>query len=543
MDEKTWKLKRKLDSQHQEKEDTEVKVKKSLKLSIIEGGFASAMVGFGESFFSAFAIFLKASNFQISLIGSLPRAMGSFVQLYSHKMLEVFKSRKKLIAFFVFLQALMYLPIALVFFFGSFSVPLLLVFLCFYYIFGMMVGPAWSSWMGELVSSDIRGAYFSKRNTIAGFVSFTSVLIAGYLLQYFKTGDDRFQFWGFLIIFMLALIFRLVSFSMFLKKYEPEYVSQGQDDPGFLDFLKNAGSRNYGVYILFLCFLNFSVFIAGPFFAAYMLYDLKLNYIQYTLVTSSAVIARLISLRIWGKMADRYGTRKVMTLAAFFIPMISIWWLFSGNIYYLIVIEMYSGFAWAGFELASFNFLLETITPNKRAKYIAYYNVLNGGALLFGALLGGLLIKYNQIFWSKYLLVFLVSVIFVPKLKEVRRVEEDITYPRLLFSIFSTMRTEGLAYDVITFRPLRENLKGPLKKIKDKSIERLRELPDDLKGLSDDLKGLPEEAMKIPRKITKKIMDRPAKIKVKSGVNIMPRKREVVKQENIKNEKTPVKKK
>src|SRR3989338_6789863 len=202
LDEKTWKLKRKLDSQHQEKEDTEVQVKKSLKTSIVEGGFASAMVGFGESFFAAFAVFLKASNLEISLIGSLPRAMGSFVQLYSHKLLERFKSRKKFISFFVFLQALMYLPIALVFFFGSFSVPLLILFLCFYYIFGMIVGPAWSSWMGDLVSSEIRGAYFSKRNTIAGFVSFTSVLIAGYLLQHFKTGDIAFQYWGFLIIFM-----------------------------------------------------------------------------------------------------------------------------------------------------------------------------------------------------------------------------------------------------------------------------------------------------------------------------------------------------
>ena len=190
MNEKEWRRKEEERKVQGNKQDNEIKVKKSLKLSIMEGGFASAMVGFGESFFSAFAIFLKASNFQIGLVGSLPRAMGSFVQLYSHKVLNLFKSRKKFIAFFVLLQALMYLPIALVFFFGNFSVPLLILFLCLYYIFGMSVGPAWSSWMGDLVSSEFRGKYFSKRNTIAGFVSFAVLMVILAALQFVREGGN-----------------------------------------------------------------------------------------------------------------------------------------------------------------------------------------------------------------------------------------------------------------------------------------------------------------------------------------------------------------
>ena len=119
---------------------------------------------------------------------------------------------------------------------------------------------------------------------------------------------------------------------------------------------------------------------------------------------------------------------------------------------------MYSGFVWAGFEIASFNFLFETILPNKRAKYISYLNVLNGAAFLVGALIGGLLVKYNSIFWSKYLLVFIISTVFrygvafvfIPRLKEVRRVDR-ITYPKLLMDLVTTMTTRGLIYEILMF--------------------------------------------------------------------------------------------
>jgi hypothetical protein len=52
-------------------------IRKSLKYSVTDGGFHAAMLGCGESFFVAFAVFLKASNIQIGLLGSLPLLIGS----------------------------------------------------------------------------------------------------------------------------------------------------------------------------------------------------------------------------------------------------------------------------------------------------------------------------------------------------------------------------------------------------------------------------------------------------------------------------------
>lgn len=440
------------------KENTENKIKRSLRYSTMDASFWAAMVGFGESFFSAFAVFLKASNFQLGLLGSLPQALGSVFQLFSDRLLKFFNSRKKFVSIFVLLQALMYLPIALVFFLGNLNVYFLILFICMYFIFGMIIGPSWSSWMGDLVSEEFRGTYFSKRNTIAGYISFFSLLIAGFLLERF-TGDIKTQYLGFLIIFILALLFRFISFLYLCAKYEPNYVHYEDNKSGFIDFLKNAGSRNYGIFIIFLCLMNFSIFVAGPFFAGYMFYDLKLSYVEYTMLIAAATLAKYISLPVWGRAVDKYGTKKILTLSGYLMPAISLWWLFSGNFYYLILVQIYGGFVWAGFEIAAFNFFFDTIIPVKRARYIAYSNVLNGVALFLGAMIGGLVVKYNNFFASQYLLVFLlsgifrylVSFIFIPKLREVRIVEH-ISYTKLFLNILTDTTTRGLVYDLIASR-------------------------------------------------------------------------------------------
>lgn len=522
MDEKTWRLTKKLDEQPG-KADEEEKRKRSLRFSIWDGSFASAMSGFGESFFSAFAVFLKASNSQISLLGSLPQMFGSWAQLLSVDLVRAFKSRKRFICTFAFLQALMYIPIALVFYLGEFKVYYLLLFSCFYYLFGMILGSAWTSWMGDLVSAEERGRYFGKRNTIAGFISFFSVLLAGYLLQRFT--ENSVQYWGFALIFGLALVFRIISFAFLSMKYDPGMkVLDEEQQEGFFGFLKTAGSRNYGMFIFYLCVMRFSIFVAGPFFAAYMLYDLRLNYLQYTILIAFASITKYSTIRIWGRAVDKYGTRKILTLSGYLMPAVSLWWLLSSNYYWLLFAEAYSGFVWAGFELASFNFLLDTITPAKRTRYVAYYNVLNGTALFLGAILGGLLIKYGDMFWSGYLMVFLVSGVlryatsfyFLPRMKEVREVEQDISYPGLLVEIMSESTMDVPRQGAVFMQRI------PLKKIAAKGIEKIKELPEDIKGFSDELKELPEEALRLPKRITDKMLKRPPKIKVK-GVKIQPR--------------------
>ena len=60
---------------------------------------------------------------------------------------------------------------------------LLIVFYCLQIGVGAIAGPAWFSWMGDLVPKEKRGKYFGKRNRILQAVTIITMLTAGFLLD------------------------------------------------------------------------------------------------------------------------------------------------------------------------------------------------------------------------------------------------------------------------------------------------------------------------------------------------------------------------
>jgi MFS family permease len=428
----------------QEQATIEQKKEKSRNYSIWDGSFWSVMYGFGESFFSAFAIFLKATNVELSFITAFPQTIGSFFQLLSGFFINLFGSRKKMVVFFAILQGLIHIPIALVYFFGNFKMSFLILFVSLYWVFGMIAGPAWTSWMGDLVDKDKRGSYFGLRNKITSFIAFLAYVLAGFILQRYSV-NPTLNYYGFLLLFTISFFARMGSVLYLSKKYEPPFKLAKQELFGIITFFKKESKTNFANLVFFLCFFNFGVYIAAPFFNAYMLNDLKFSYIEFTISTAIVIFAKILFIPVWGRAADKFGEKRVIQLTAILMPFVPLLWLFSPNFWYILAIQAFSGFVWAGFDLAVFNYILSSTEPEKRVSYVAYYNVLNGLFIFVGAIVGAYLIQLNSFFWSAYLFVFLISFFvrgiallwFIPKLKEVRDVC-SISGHRLLFYIVTS---------------------------------------------------------------------------------------------------------
>ena len=94
-----------------------------------------------------------------------------------------------------------------------------------------------------------------------------------------------------------------------------------------------------------------------------MLKDLGFSYLQFTAVTAAELIASFLTMGLWGRMIDDNGTKNVLYISGLLTPLIPFFWLFSNNFYYLLIVEAFSGVAWAGFNLSSSNFIFD-------AKYI-----------------------------------------------------------------------------------------------------------------------------------------------------------------------------
>ena len=365
-------------------------VKKSLKYSVYDGAAFAVMDGVTSSFLTPFAI---ALNFSVSMIAALtyvPQLAGAFIQLFAAKVVEVVKDRRKILVFGSFIHALLWIPLLLIPYVTPNQKYLLIFYVTLQTIFAQLINPVWNSLIGDLVPKYERGRFFGIRNRVVGVTSFIAALAAGLTLYYFSPKNP---FIGFTILFSTAFVARLISGIFKGMFHNPAPDLAHEEKFSIFDFVKRMEKTNYGHFVIYIVLFKLAVNIASPFFAVYMLKNLGFSYLQFTVIISAELIASFITMGIWGKLIDEKGTKFVLYVCGMLTPLIPIFWLFSRNFYYLAFVEMFSGIAWAGFNLSSSNFIFDAVRPENRVRCIAYYKFFEGIAIFFGALLGGFLIN------------------------------------------------------------------------------------------------------------------------------------------------------
>ncbi len=460
-------------------QDIKKKINKSLSYSIKDGSWWAVMAGFGQSYLSAFAVFLNSTPFQLSMLASIPLVLSSFLQLFAFKLTNIFSSRKKLVLYSAFLQALVWLLIIGVSCFTK-NVWVLIILSSLYFIFGAIGGPAWNSWMGDLVPEEMRGRYFGMRNRTVGFFSFLMVSIAGILLDKLSQFDTHFAF---LTLFFIAFVGRMVSFYYLSKKYEPIVEIRNVKPYGFIKYLKNIRNNNFGMFSLYNSLLYFSVFMVGPLFVIYFLTYLNFTYLQYSVFIAVSAISSFITVSYWGKHADHYGNKAILWVTSNLLFLLPLLWFFVNLIpkpfqfFMGIGINLLSGMAWAGFNISSGNFFYDNVEPELRIRFISYHNVLRGIAIFAGSLIAGWLgsLNFSYGIISNGLLLamllsalcrFIVTMIFLNFISEVKMVHKR---PRFLHFI-TVMPVEGLMFDSIvgmnrTLKTFRNKLKNLEKRL------------------------------------------------------------------------------
>jgi MFS family permease len=410
------------------------KVRKSLKLSVMDASAYAAMLGLTQNYITPLALELKATTAQVGLLASLPSFIMALSQLAAPDLSERAGSRKGLILPVVFMHAMMFIPILLIpYIFKASPVWWLIGLVTVSVMLGAIANPAWGSMMADLVPERLRGRYFGSRGRIAGFITLVFSFIAGGILQRF-TGVKIFT--GYAILFGGATAFRLLSFFFLSRQYEPAQVASKKDGPSLFRLIRDLGSSNLGKFTLYVALIDFGTCISAPFFAVFMFRDLHFSYVTYVIVSSSSAIASLLFQTFWGRRADKAGNIRVIRMTSVFLPIIPLLWLGSANLYYLIAANIVSGFAWSGFGLSAVNFVYDASEPGSRTKQIALFNAADGVACCLGSLIGGFLAPHlpalfgyqlRSLFTVSGVLRAAVVLIMLRQIVEVRRVSNITT--------------------------------------------------------------------------------------------------------------------
>lgn len=440
----------------------------SLRASLRDGVSAAIMLGAGETFLGPFGIFLQASIIQIGLLAAVPQLCGAIMQWVSALAMDRLRNRRTLAVATAIVQALLWLPICLLPFLfgtGAATVSLLVVLVTIYHGSSGFITPVWSSLIGDLVPASRRGHFFGQRNRLTGLATFLALLLSGGLLHLFEQGG-RTAF-GFLLIFSIALIARLDSARWLARHANPPLHLSPAHFFTFRQFLRRSPKSNFAKFVFFLGAINFAVAFSAPYFALYMLRDLRFSYLEFTAVSSVATVTQFLTFRYWGSLGDRFGNKKILNLCSWGISIMPTLWLVSAHIGYLLVIQVFAGFVWAGFNLASSNFIFDAVSPPKLARCVAYRGLINGACVVAGSLAGGFVASrlpttlalgpwswtptfvLPVIFGCSGLLRFAATAFFLRKFREVR-VVEAIRHRQLIYQVSHLKPLAGLTFSLVT---------------------------------------------------------------------------------------------
>lgn len=427
------------------------------------------MMGIGETYLSAFALFLKASTPQIGLLASLPPLLGSLAQILSAWLGRLAGQRKPIILAGAGLQALAWLPITLLpLLFPAAAVPLLIGSVIVYHCGAHLAAPQWASLMGDLVPMRRRGRFFARRTRIVSLLTFVSLAAGGLILHASTAAGQTLA--GFLALFGIAMLARGISTYHLARMHDPSGHVAALRLPAQESWWRQLGKSNFARFSLFYALMQFSVAIASPFFAVYMLRDLQFSYAQFMANTGISVLAQFLTLTQWGRISDVFGNRRVLSVTGVMLPLMPLLWIVSQNFWYLLLVQMLSGLSWAGFTLGANNFLYDLIAREKRATYMAIHNIFSSVGIFCGAVLGGYLgvmlperfdlFGFSLVWFSPLLGVFAVStamrtivlLALLPRIREVRKVR-PISFARVIFRVTRVNALAGLVFDVIGSKP------------------------------------------------------------------------------------------
>lgn len=393
------------------------------------------MVGLGEMYVGACAIFLGAPDSLVALLGTIPVFLGAVVQLVTPIIIDRTGRRKRLFVAGACVQALSWIAMV-----AAVAVPrevgvwLLLAGFAVYFSAVHFTVPAWMSVMGDLVPPEIRGRYFGARNALAILMQALATAVGGAGLSvYAAHGHEAL---GFGVVFAGAMLARCLSTYQLSRMWEPPYTQRQEDRFTFWQFVRRLPESNFAKFVFFVASLNAGAHMSGSLMNIYLLRGLKYSYWEFTILTAAVVLVQIPASLFWGRLADRFGNKKVLVATSAVIAALPVMWMASRHVVWALLMQLLGGFAWAGFNQSVGNFLFDAVTPAKRARCTAYMNLLTNTGVLVGGMAGAWLAEHmpdrigpvalGHAFWGIFILSTVlrlgVLMVFLPRIREVRDV-------------------------------------------------------------------------------------------------------------------------
>jgi len=357
----------------------------------VEGLFQSVGQGLGETYLSAFVVWLGGGGLVLGLVGALPTAAAALAQIVPGRAKARASGARAFIARTWVLQAaVMALLGTFALFRSPVAVPLVCTMAALAWFLGGLSVPAWTSLVSQIIPREEHGWFFALRGATQQVGVVTAIVGGGLLLSVADSAGMASL--GFLLIFLVAGVSRAIGSIFLCGVPEGTRAIQGLELRFLFDVLRTSAKFRRLAYYLWS--LHFATWVASPFFLPYMLRDLGLGYYEVGLLVAVPALVKIITLHYWGRVADRVGPGPLLRSMGWYVLPVSSLWLLSGNVWWIFFAQVYAGLIWGALDLAQASALLQTTRGRERA--VALFNLVDGGVMIAGAVIGGLIVMVTD---------------------------------------------------------------------------------------------------------------------------------------------------
>lgn len=252
-----------------------------------------------------------------------------------------------------------------------------------------------TTWFGAMIPTQIKGIYFSTRQTLFTVAALFYSLCVSVALRFLGSHPNRYT-----ILFCFGVLFGCIDILIYLGARPPAscvypYVASpnAKGSLNVAQLLKPFHDTRYRNYLLYATSWSFAVNLAAPYFNVYLLQEMHASLgIQTILQQILPYIATILFMRRIGRFNDSFGYKPMLLLSSYALSLTPLIWLFTTPYNYGIVAiaNFLAGIFGTSIDLAILSLAIFLAPHQDRTSYLASKNV---SASLLGfvpaTLLGG----------------------------------------------------------------------------------------------------------------------------------------------------------
>jgi MFS family permease len=149
-------------------------------------------------------------------------------------------------------------------------------------------------------------------------------------------------------------------------------------------------TKDYEIYLALSTIWWGVMSISWPLFSLMQVKVFNLTKTEIAIISVAGTFGQMIMMPIWGKLADKYGRRKLIVLACASTSIWSLAYAISQNYIQLLILNTIGSILGSSINIIPWIYLLD-VTPNRssRATLIALYNTVTGFSQAIGQYVGG----------------------------------------------------------------------------------------------------------------------------------------------------------